>query len=220
MLVIVELDGPVIEVEPAYWAAYSVGVNSTGLARTDRRTYWRSVRKGEPDEKTILGAKPRHVAKYRASFEDAIESDACLDQSRGQLDVAQALRRLGLRARCLGVARTRNKAARLRVLEREGLAKMFDDVVALSDSLDERSTELRSLIGGAHRVVVAASGVDVARAASVAEMFVVGVANGCCTGRRLMQMGTQISYADLDEFAEDIETGCERLVKLGLRQER
>jgi len=220
MLVIVELDGPVIEIEPTFWAAYSIAVDSIGLARTDPRTYWRLVRKGAPDEKAILGAKPRHISKYRATFDKAIESDACLDQSRGQLGAAGALERLRRRARCLGISRTRNTAARLRVLDGAGLEKMFDDVVALSDSLETRSAELRSLIGSAHRVVVVASSVDVARAASVAEMFVVGVASGCCTGRRLMQMGAQIAFADLDELADEIENGCERLVKLGLRQER
>ena len=47
-------------------------------------------------------------------------------------------------------------------------------------------------------------------------MLVAGISNGTCTALRLTQAGAQIVFGDLNELADEIQNGAERLITLGL----
>ena len=219
MRIIVELDGPVLDVEPVYWGAYSETVRAIGLARTGRSSFWRLVRTAAPGGQAILGAKPRHIATYQSRLDELLESDDCLDRCCPQPAVQEALARLTKRARCALVTAGRNRAARQRRLDTESLSIHFMEMQGLSADKSRRPEQLRKLIEESPRALLAASTVGVVRAGAEAGMFPVGISNGDCTARRLTQAGAQIIFGDLGELADELDAGSPQLIRHGLLPE-
>lgn len=219
MRIIVELDGPVLDMEPVYWAAYSEAVSAIGLARTERAKFWRLVRTAAPSGQMILGAKPRQIATYETRFAELLESDLCLDRCCPQPAVGEVLARMAKRARCALVTAGRNRAARQKRLDAEALSIHFMEMQGLAADKRRRPDQLRKLIEESPRALLAASTVGVVRAGADANIMVVGVSNGTCTARRLTQAGAQTIFADLDELADELDAGAPELIRHGLLPE-
>jgi len=216
MRIIVECDGPVLDVQPAFWAAYGESVAAVGLARTDPARFWRLFRTGAASGELISGAKRRHIATFDERFAAAVESDACLSQCGAQQGADEALRRLTAHAECVLVTVGDNRAARQHRLDKEGLSAHFHEMHGIFRDSSRRAEQLRRLAGEDRRVVVAASTVGLVRATTEAGLVCVGVYNGCVSGRRLTQAGAGDTYADLAELAADLEAGAPRLTTQGL----
>ncbi|MCP4590501.1 MAG: HAD family hydrolase [bacterium] len=214
---IIELDGPVLDVEPVYWAAYSCIAAELGLARKDRAEFWRSVRRGGGVGDLLTGAKPRHIQRFREGFPQALESDECLRQAGEHEGVAAELRSLYAIQHVLSlVTLGQNSAARQAVLDGYDLSTHFTEMTRLTGDGYQRLARLRELAVDCRRVLVAASSESLIKLADEAGLFAVGIHGGPCTGRRLTQAGARVTYRGMADLAEEITAGGRTLIDLGL----
>ncbi len=216
MKFIIEADGPVLDVQPIYWAAYSTAVAEIGQARTDPAAFWRIIRRGDRAGLAVRGANPRQLQLYEARIAELIESDDAVAHGRPQPGVTDALRRLGGRGECVMVTLARNRAGRQKILDAEDLAIHFFQMLGLAAETTRRGDQLRAVVDGDPQVMAAAATPSMVRAAVGADLPVVGVTNGASTGRRLTQAGAQCTFADLPELADELDRGAPELVRLGL----
>ncbi len=207
MRIIIELEGPVLNVEPAYWAAYSGAAASVGLARTDRKRFWRAIRRGAGNTEMFTGARPRQLAQYERKLAELLESEECLRQCEAQEGVATALGRLGRHGECVLVTTGRNRDVRQKWLDEEGLSAYFVEMHGLSADPMRRPAQLRQLSSDGGRAMVAAGTAPLARAASEAGLVAIGITAGPANARHLRQAGVDDVCADLDEVAERLDTG-------------
>jgi len=218
--VIIECDGPVLDVEPVYWAAYSEAVAAVGLARIDPPRFWRLIRTGAPLEQALVGARKRQIATFQDRFDECLDSDTCLSCSRPQPDAGDALGRLARRGECVLVTVGRNRAARQKQLDEAQLSVHFREMHGLYKDPHRRKDQMHQLAGEHRRVLVAASTVPPVWAAAEAGVLCVGIHNGPATGRRLVQFGAAMSLADLTELADELDAGAPRLATHGLLPDR
>ena len=213
---IIELDGPIVDVEPGTWEAYSTAALETGLARTDRNAFWRAVRSGAPFGRSLRGAKPAKVAQCETRFGELLESDSCLETCRAQPEAHDALSRLTKHTRLALVTLGRNRAARQKLLNADDLSCFFPEMCGLSTRRQSRRDRLRALAEDDSRVVCAASTPALIASATEAGLLVVGISNGIFTSRRLTQAGAAVVFSDLLELTDEYEGGATELVAHGL----
>lgn len=221
MKIILEFDGPVIDVEPVYWAAYSRVVAELELARKDRATFWRLLRRGAGIGEFLLGAKPRHLQRFREAFPELLESDECLSSGAAAEGVADELRALAAGQYALSlVTLGRNGPARQKLLDEADLSVYFTRMSRLAAAPNQRLDQLKELTEGEARVVVAAGSESLVKLAEEANLAAVGIANGPCTARRLTQAGARMTFTDLEGLGEEFATGARNLVAAGLPPRR
>ncbi len=216
MKLIIECDGALLDVQPIYWSAYSKAVGEIGLARTDEETFWSAVRAEAPTGKVLRGAKLGQIHDYEARFNELIDSDDAAAGCRARVGVGGVLERLNKHGACVMITASANRESRQKALDVGGLSVHFTQMCKLFSQESRRADQLRELTGGDRRVVVAASTIPVVRAASSAELLVVGVSNGPCTARRLTQAGAQWTCSDLEDLADELESGAQNLRGCGL----
>ena len=217
MKIILELDGPMIDVEPVYWAAYSQVAADLGLARKNRVDFWRLIRRGAGIGDMLAGAKPRHVQRFRETFPGALEAEECLATAVAQPGVADELRALRAGQHSLGlVSLGKNAKTRQRRLDEHDLSVHFSRMARLVSDPFQRLTQLEELAEDHTRVLVAAGSESLVKLANEAGLVVVGVFNGPCTARRLTQAGAGLTFGDLEALGEEIATGGHNLVAAGL----
>ncbi len=216
MKLIIECDGPILDVQPIYWSAYSTAVGEIGLARTDPADFWRLVRTGAAGGQAIRGAKPRQFQEYEIRFSALIDSDECCAKCSAREGVAKTLTRLTKHGACALITASANRESRQQALDSDRLSVHFTQMCKLFSQESRRAEQIRELVGDDPRVVVAASTVAVVRAGCAADFLVVGVSNGSCTGRRLTQAGAQLTFDDLEELADELDGGSQRLRDCGL----
>jgi beta-phosphoglucomutase-like phosphatase (HAD superfamily) len=216
LTLIIELEGCIADTEPAHWHAYSQAANGLGLPRTDQATFRRVVRTAAPVGQMLKNIKPRHAIEYATSFDALIETDETVDLFQPQGDVVEVVSRLNKIADCVLVTAGANRQARQRFIDANDLGTSFLRLGGLSKMTDRRPQQLLDLTEGRKRVVVAASSPALVTASVAAQLLVVGISNGMCTGRRLTQAGALLTFADLAELAEELSTGAQQLISCGL----
>lgn len=216
MKLIIEADGPVLDVQPAYWRAYGAALGELGLPKTDPGVYWRLVRSGAAPGQFMAGAKPRHLPEYARRFGELIESDEVVAECRSREDVGEALRRLSAHAECTLITVGRNRTARQEALTRFDLAIHFMRMQGLYSEPSRRPEQMRELAGGDERVVVVAATADVVRAALGAQLVTVGMALGAFSATRLTQAGATATFRDLAGLANELDHGAPSLQRCGL----
>jgi phosphoglycolate phosphatase-like HAD superfamily hydrolase len=216
MKIIIELDGPIIDVEPVYWAAYSQVVSELGLARKDRAQYWPLVRRGAGIGELVSGALPRHLEHYRQKFPLVLESDEALTEGVPQAGVKEELRALGLSHGLSLVTLGKNAEARQRVLDAHDLSIHFSRMARLSADVFQRRDQLKQLAEDAPRVLIAAASEPLVKLANELERVVVGVAAGACAARRLTQAGAPLTFETIGALVDEIASGGHNLLKAGL----
>lgn len=217
MKIIVELDGPVLDVEPVHWAAYSLVVVELGLARKERAAFWRLVRRGAGIGDMLAGAKPRHIQRFRERLPEVLEQDECLADAAPQAGVAEELRALVVGHHALTlVTAGRNASARQRLLDANDLSIHFSRMTRLVSDPFQRLAQLKELAVDDRRVVVAAASESLVKLANEADLVAVGISNGPCLARRLTQAGARLTFGDFAELGEEIATGARRLIDAGL----
>ena len=217
MKIILELDGPVFDVEPVYWAAYSRAAGELGMARKDRRVYWNAVRRGAGVGDMLVGAKPRHLVRYRERFPEWLETDECLAEAVAHQCAADELRALEVGGHAMSlVTLGSNAAARQKLLDSADLSKYFSRMARMVSDPFQRIAQMKELAEEHPRVLVVASSEPLVKLANEADLIVVGVSSGPCIGRRLTQAGARMTFGDLEELGNELASGARALVAAGL----
>jgi phosphoglycolate phosphatase-like HAD superfamily hydrolase len=205
MKLIIELDGPILDTQPACWHAYQTAATELGWAKVDPSTFWRLVRTGASEGQILKGSKPRHWKRYAELFATAVDSDDAVARMRVQAHAVERLRQLRKRYPLVGVTVAANVPAREQLLNAAHLRDVMIAIEALPGAMGERAALLRKLVAGEGRPVVAAGTDALARAATEAGACCIGVGNGACTSKRLKQAGAVEVYADVADLADAVE---------------
>ncbi|GIK15746.1 MAG: hypothetical protein BroJett003_07100 [Planctomycetota bacterium] len=208
MRLILEMDGPVVDVEPAVWAAYTAAAGEAGVPRLDRAEFWRRFRFGEPAGRWVPGAAASKVPEFVRRFEARCESDECLELCAAQAETTTALIGLKRRAELVLVTIGSNKAARQRVLDREKLSEFFTRMLGLPGQPHLRAAPLRELHLMEGKTLICAASPALVQAAAGTGIPAVGIGQGIATAKRLMQAGASATFLTLAALEEDFDQGC------------
>jgi len=216
MNLIVEIDGPVLDVASAWYRAHREAAAGVRWAALDRATFWRLTRKQGREADLLRGAKPVKIKAYHAGFDERLEADeivaTCEPHERMDRELASLASKGSIRLVTLGS----NVDARRAVLERHGLMRFVDRIERLAADPRKRPGELRNLAAGEPRSLVVAASDSVIRAAGEAGVAMVGVPRGPCSADRLHRAGADAMLADLESVRTAIAEGSEELERAGL----
>lgn len=213
---LIELDGPILDIAVAHYAAYHDTAGEIGWSRVDQSTYWRLVRTKGRDADLLPGARELKTEQYHDAFPRHFESDANLAKLTARDGIREVLTAIRKHGTVAGVTLGTNLKAREMFLDRAGLSPLFADVVALSPIATGRAAELRNAATGARRAVVVAASDELVRAAANADLFCVGVSSGTCSKPRLHRASPGVVYTSLEGLQESLESGADDLITAGL----
>ena len=220
MQLVIELDGPVIDPLNCYWHAYSQSAAELGLARLPKTEFWRRVRTEAPIGQWLPGSKPAKIDAFRAMFNSLLESDECQALQEPQEDIGLTLNALKRHGGLSLVTMGENKAARQTILDRNDLSIHFDRMTALSPAGAIRTKQLEELMRSDPRSVICASSRGLIQAASSKGYTVVGVGAGATVSKRLVQAGAPVSFCDMSELLDDIDSGSRQMIAAGMLPQR
>ncbi|NOX59874.1 MAG: hypothetical protein GXP29_13595 [Planctomycetes bacterium] len=218
MQIIIEADGILLNIRPAYWQAYQLAVREIGLACTDEGTFWRVIRRGDDLGLLLQGGKPRHVAAFEEKFAKQLASEAIAKKLALQ-EEAQAycddLRRLGT---CHLVTLSAHSDVQTRLLR----SLQHVDAMLPVKTITEAgiNNDLNSLTGGQKPVVVLSAHERLLRAADKLSFIPVGIASGACIAKRLPRCGAIATYRNASAFCEARAEGDPPLVQAGIQPDR
>lgn len=213
---IVEIDGPVLDVAPAWYRAHREAAAKVGWAALDRPTFWRLTRKQGREANLLRGAKPVKIKAYHAEFDERLEADETVAPCEPHEAIGRVLASLASKGTVRLVTLGYNVDARRAILERHDLMRSVDCFERLTADPRKRPGELRTLAAGDPRSLVVASGESLIRAAGEADVSVVGVPRGPCSVDRLHRAGADVMFTDLDDVWQAIAEGSEKLDRAGL----
>ncbi|HEY3243350.1 MAG TPA: hypothetical protein VGM03_08365 [Phycisphaerae bacterium] len=216
MRIIIDCDGPVVNVEPVYCAAYEQAAGELGLPRLDRAAYWRLQRAGGEPSAILRGARPGQLRDFEARFRTLLEADATWESATAQPGVTQVLSDLRSSADLFLTTLGTNRGARQRCLDAAGASIYFSRMAALGPAGEVRVRRLRELMEGDRRGLLVAASEELIRAARSADAITIGVAAGPCVAQRLTRAGAAHVYADLQQLQEAVRTSADDLLRAGL----
>ncbi len=219
MKFIIECDGVVSDIAPAWYAAHEQAAETVGWSRLDQATFWRLTRTKGREAPILPGAKPIKTKEYYATFDRLTETDENVALASAFDGMSETWRKLTRRGEIVFVTLGSNHAARSRTLESYNLERDLGEVNALSRDPRRRPGELAALAGsaaGAGRVLVVGATDALIRAAGQADLVTAGVASGACGIPRLTQAGADVVYRELGELAESLVSGAQDLQRAGL----
>lgn len=216
MLILVEWDGVLADMIPAYHRAHRESAAKVGWSALDAVRFRAAMRKQGMDAHVLPSAPPLKVKQYREVFAAALESDDLLHSAALFEGALTALRGIGRHASLIWITLGTNITARQKVLTSTAAIGLFKHQAALDPDPRRRPAQLRTLIGGEKRAVVAAASEPLIRAAGAAEMIAVGFSTGAASSARLQQAGADIVYGGLDELVSSLDRGAPDLVRAGL----
>ncbi len=201
MRVLIELEGVLADLQPAYWWAYGQAVAEIQTARTDPATFWRVLRTAAPLSQLVRHANPRQLQTFERRLPELLEADEAIECYRAHADVREQVITLGRAPDRVLVTLGSNRGARQRWLDRCGLTDCFAEMHAIAQQPSNRAAQLLKLTAGAPSTVLCGSE-GLTRAADAVGLTVIGVAGGVCTPRRLTQAGAGRVCLDLAEFTD------------------
>ncbi len=219
MKFVIEFDGALADVAPAWYAAHEEAAAKVGWSRLDQPTFWRLTRTKGREAPILPGAKPIKAKEYYTCFDRLAESDDTLARVAVAPETDETLRKLTRHGELVAVTLGSNLAARRAALGRDAAARFVSELHTLSGDPRRRPGELAALAGGAGsagRVLVVASSDALIRAAGQAELVTAGVASGPCSIPRLKQAGADVVYRELAELADSFACGAQDLQRAGL----
>jgi phosphoglycolate phosphatase-like HAD superfamily hydrolase len=217
MQVVIELDGPILDIRPRYTQAHRLVQAELGLASREAGEFWRLVRKGAGLDEIVRPFRPGQSRAYARRFEEVVASDALLDLDVPQPGVGAHLAALRAVASCGLVAHRANREATQRLLDRYELWRWFRTLRLLSRDRSVRVSQLAELVGLEAQTVMAIASEPLVRSARETGAVTVGIASGACTPRRLRQAGAELVVADVGELLEAIRTSSTELLRAGYR---
>ncbi len=216
MKLIIECEGPVVDVQPVYWAAYGEAIEKAGLARTDPADFWRHIRLGSPLGRVVRGVVGPRVRDIETHFNAAVVAEAAWREAVAREDLLSTLRRLQSQAECILLATSPQRECIQKTLNGAGLSDCFTTMHKLFSEPSRRADQFRAIVDGDPRVAVAAASEAVVRAAADSGVVVAGITNGSCIARRLTSAGAEVCFGDLEELADEFESGAVELRRCGL----
>ncbi len=216
MKILIEMDGPLVNVEPRYYAVHRQVMESLGLPKLDRAMFWRLVRRVAPTSELVLGGREKHFQAYKQAMIERLEADEVLELDEAQPEADGAMRALRSLGEPVLVTMRLNRPGGQAVLNRLGLSEFFLRLCGLSQSQQRRTDQLTELAGENRRVVVVAASEPVILAAREADLPVVGISNGPRTPQQLRRAGTDVVFTDLDAFAVALAGGSDEIRRAGV----
>ena len=217
MQIVIELDGPIVDIRGRYFAAHRHVQGELGLASREPNVFWRLIRTGSELAPIVKPYRPAQLEAYARGFLAALSDPSLLELDVPQPDVLAHLAGLRELAPCsLVVARPDRQAAQS-LLDRHELWRHFSTLRSLSQDLDARTSQWSDLVGQDDQTLAGVADAPTARAAREAGAITVGIANGPCTPRRLRQAGADVVVAHLGELLAAIRTADESLCRAGYR---
>jgi phosphoglycolate phosphatase-like HAD superfamily hydrolase len=214
--IIIEFDGPIIDVGPVHYQIYREVAAEVGWSRLDQATYWSMIRTRGRDAVVLPGAKPVKLAAFWNRFDRRVEEDDVIARYEPHPEVKEALETIVRHGRCCLITIGPNLAARERLLDRMHLGDALTQMERLDADPRRRPGELRTLGASDRRVLVIAGSDTVARSAGQAELLPVGISSGPCTAARLRRARADIVYSGLHQLAESLRSGAKDLIQAGL----
>lgn len=197
-LLIVDLDGPLLDVAPRYWAAHLEALAATGAAPlvADEVAFWTAKRRSAP----VAGPGEAYLAAFKA----VIERDDLLQLDRVQPGALAALAALAARGPTVVLSMRSNVAGARRTVERLGIAALapVHFVVHHHEGKVPRARELAAAAGGAVAAVIGDTEADAAVATALAVPFW-AVSCGIREEARLRGLGAARVEASLAAYATE-----------------
>ena len=78
MKLILEIDGPVLDVAPVWYRVHCEVAGAVGWAKLDQPTFWRLTRKQGREADLLRGARPVKLKEYYRRFDERLEADEVL----------------------------------------------------------------------------------------------------------------------------------------------
>lgn len=216
MNLILEIDGLLLDVGPAWYRVHREVATAVGWSTLDQGSFWRQTRKKGRNVSPLPGARPAKVKEYYARFDERLEADEVLLDCEPHEAIDGVLASLATKGSVCLVTLGSNLQARRAVLERFGLLRFADRIEGLDADPRKRPAELRALAAGDERTLMAAASDFVIRAAGEAGIVAAGIPRGPCSADRLHQAGADIVYKNLEELRAAIAEGSDDLIRAGL----
>jgi len=216
MNLILEMDGPVLDVAPVWYRVHREVAAEVGWSTLDQGTFWRQTRRLGRDVSPLPGARPAKVKEYFARFDERLEVDEVLSDCEPQEGTDFALASLSTKASICLVTLGSNVHARRAILERSKLLRHVARIESLNPDPRRRPGELRALAGDQERSLVVAASDFIIRPAGEAGIVTVGIPRGACSADRLFRAGVDIVYKDLEALRSAVVEGSEELTRAGL----
>ena len=213
---IVELEGPIIDVQARYWAAHQAAIEAIGFEGPSESEFWRLVRLGAPDHQFVRHGKPDKVDDYTRLRDEKLHSSElmALDEARdGASENLRVLKQLGS---CHLATLCDNREGLNATLDRLDIWMYFDKKVVLPESRDRRVASLKELMGHHPSTLVVAGSVPFAYAAGEAGGRVVGIKGGPAFPDRLRKVGADFCFDSLDALTDALTKRDPILERIGL----
>lgn len=213
---IIEFEGPVVDVEPRYWAAHQAAIQAVGFQGPPRSEFWRLWRTGAADSQFVRFGRPQKVIDYARMRAERIDSTSLMTLDEAGPKVAENLRLLKQMGSCQLVSLSRNRDGLNATLDRLDMWMHFDSKQCLPEDRDRRVDALRRLTGGMRVTLAVVGTVPMAYAAGEAGCRTVGLKNGPAVPKLLRQVGVDVFFESLDELTDALTTHHPDLQRIGV----
>lgn len=223
---IIELEGPVLNVRPRYWAAHRAAMDAIGFEGPEEEEYWRLVRQNAPVGMIVRRAKPDQIETYLKVRNEQLQSTALMELDELTALAQGSLRVLKDRGPCHLVSLCQNREGINATLDRLDIWMYFDRKMMLPEDRPRRIGALKELTaaqsfgpsaGAGQGVAMAVVGtVPIAYAAGEAGCRAVGIRGGPTFPKNLQQVGVDVMFDSLDELTDALATRDPQLQKIGI----
>ena len=213
---IIELEGPIVDVRPRWWAAHRRAIEAVGFDGPDETEFWRLARLGAPAGQFVPLGKPHHVDEYVRLRDAAINSTELMALDAGCEGLGADLRVLKDMGACHLATLCDNRAGINATLDRLDIWMHFERKIVLSGERARRVAGLKEMMGQCHSTLVVAGTVAFAYAAGEAGGRVAGIKGGPAFPKLLRQVGVDVFFDSLDELTDALARRDPALQRIGL----
>ncbi|MGQ9649363.1 MAG: HAD family hydrolase [Phycisphaerae bacterium] len=213
---IIEYEGPVVDVEPRYWAAHQAAIQAVGFQGPPRSEFWRLWRTGATDSQFVRFGRSQKVADYARIRSEKIDSTALMALDQAWPKVTESLRLLKQMGSCHLVSLCRNREGLNATLDRLDIWMHFESKQCLPEDRDRRVEALGKLAGGMRVTLAVVGTVPMAYAAGEAGCRTVGLKNGPAVPKLLRQVGVDVFFESLDELTDALSSRHPDLQRIGV----
>ncbi len=218
MKIIIEIDGILTNLRPAFWQAYQEAMKHIGLACADEGSFWRTIRRGDPIATVLQGSKLHHVTAFESAFGTAQASAAFAEKLELHEDAREFFTKLKQLGTCHYVTLSAHAKVLSEMLTTVALPGCDTTVTTLNDG--QFSAELKSLAGGERPVILLSAGERLLQAADAIGIIPIGIASGACIAKRMPRFGAITTYRDVSAFCDARAEGDPVLVRAGIQGDR
>lgn len=216
---IIEADGVLLDIRPAYASAHQMAVRDVGWSVMAPDDFWRRVRSKGEQSIVLPGIPPLKLKRYQSAFDEWVENEASWKDVRVVENLNDIMRKVSRIGTCMVMSCGRNPELRCKLLTSQYQGPLpLGEVFALDSDPRKRSAGLRAKLSGvAEGRAVAVVSTDLCtRTAREIGLLTVGISSGSCSAARLTQAGAEIVYRRFSEFANSLSSGAADLIDAGL----